>query len=79
MGCTTQMAEDYVWHMAMTFADRFTAGVAHKEETYLKAKEDNSATERSFSVQELLHRCPLQRSIPLQAILKRFDCIDSQY
>lgn len=77
MGLLNQMAGDYVWHLAMTFADRFTAGVAHKERTNLGVEGESSTIENSFSIQELLYRCPLQRSVSLQAILKRLDCIDS--
>ncbi|KAG0615962.1 hypothetical protein M758_5G079600 [Ceratodon purpureus] len=69
-------AGDYVWQAAMTFADRFSAGIAHRKDTALGVKK-NSTIESSFQIQELLHRCPLQRSVPLQAILKRLDHIHS--
>lgn len=49
----------------MSFAERFAGRVFLKDEANRGVKEEQ--------FQELLHQCPLQRSIPLQALLKRLN------
>lgn len=74
------MAGDYVWHLAIAFAERFATGALKarfslKDETNPGIHEEKLSLEFSFAVRELPRGCPLQRFIPLQAILKRFDCM----
>lgn len=73
-------AGDYVWHLAIAFAERFATGALKarfslKDETNPGIHEEKLSLEFSFAVRELPRGCPLQRFIPLQAILKRFDCM----